>query len=283
MKPALTAAAAALVALLLAAFAIRQERLQREELEKRIALIEAQRVPTEPAKASEVAIKGQPLPTEYEKPASTDKPPDKPAENPRLLELEKQVARLEARLRELNRAAEGAAVEEVAGIPADQLWQKAQMAIQDKLTGRADALLREFLKRFPGDPHVPEALQSLAWNQLMAGDNAGAAELYGRILTEFPDSKQVPYAEFYVGMAAAESGDLEGAKLHYERSIEKFSGNAYWQAAAMFNLGDAYSLQGQPEVAKEYWTRLTTQFGGNEAVSKLVKAAEDRLKGAGTK
>ncbi|MEK7470369.1 MAG: tetratricopeptide repeat protein [Planctomycetota bacterium] len=283
MKPVLAAVAAALVALLLASVALRQERQRREELERRIAVLEAERVPPETRNSPVVEIKGQVLPGVEEKPASPARPADSGAENSRLLDLEKQVARLEARVRELNRAAEGAALEGVAGIPADQLWQKAQMALQDKLTGRADALLREFLKRFPGDPHIPEALQSLGWNALMSGDTAGAAEFYGKILTEFPDSKQVPYAEFYTGMSMAESGDLEGARLHYERSVEKFSGNPYWQAAALFNLGDAYSEGGQPEVAKEYWRKVSTQFAGNEQVAKLVKAAEERLKGGDSK
>lgn len=277
MKPALAAVAVAFAVAVFAAISLGHERSRREELERRIAALEEAkpRVPEKPgeperavATESPVVDPNEPLPA----------PPSPATADPRLLELEKQVARLEARVRELNRAAEGAAVEEVAGIPADQLWQKAQMAIQDKLTGRADALLREFIKRFPGDPHVAEALQTLGWNQLMAGDTAAAAEFYGRILTEFPDSKQVPYAEFYVGMSMAEAGDLEGARLHYERSVEKFAGNPYWQAAALFNLGDAYSEKGQPEVAKEYWRRVATQFAGNEQVAKLVKAAEEKLK-----
>ncbi len=278
MKSTLVAVVAALVALLLSAVALSREQRARQDLERRLAVLEAERVPAEPRAAPEPAatVPGNNPPAE---PALPAKPAPPVADDPRLRKLEEQLARLELRVRELNRAAEGAAVEEVAGLPADQLWQKAQMAIQDRLNGRADALLREYLKPFPGDAHASEALLSLGGNAMKVGDMAAAAGYYDRLVKEFPDSKQLPFAEFYLGMSLIETGDLAGGREHYERSVEKFAGNSYWQAAALLNLGTAYIDKGQPEVAKDYLRRVSTQFAGDDQVEPLVKQANDLLKG----
>ncbi|KAF0243773.1 MAG: hypothetical protein FD180_3096 [Planctomycetota bacterium] len=275
MKPALAAVAISLAVAVFAAISLSREAKRREELEKRVATMEEARagaVPKEPPETKAPGTRETPV-----APPAPGQPSGAPSPDPRLRKLEEQVARLEDRVRELNRAAEGAAIEEVAGLPAEQLWQKAQMALQDRLTGKSDALLREFLKRFPTDPHASEALLSLGGNQLRVGDMAAAAGFYDRVLQEFPDSKQVPYAEFYLAMSVIGT-DLNAGKGHYERAVEKFAGNPYWQAAALLNLSSAYSEKGQPEVAKEYLKKVTTQFAGNEQAAPLVKEAEDALK-----
>lgn len=272
----------AAVAIVVAAVLIARERHVREDLERRVAALEAERAAPAPAVPDGSAPSPAPPDTAGEPPADTApaKPDRKPDEGARLKKLEEQVARLEARLRELNRAAEGAALEDVAGLSADEVWQKAQLALQDKLTGRADAILREFLRRFPGDPRIAEALSSVAWNEWTSGNAEGALAAYARILTEFPDSRQVAQAEFYTGMIHADAGNLAGAKEHYERSVEKFTDKPYWQAAALLNLGDAYAAGGQPEVAKSYWRRVSTQFAADPQAAKLAKAAEEKLQAA---
>ncbi len=279
MKPVLVAVAAALVAILLSAIAVSREQRARQDLERRIAVLEAERASPEPrpTPAPEVRFTGSPTPDEPVVPVPPGKTEASSDDGARLRKLEEQVARMEARLRELNRAAEGAAVEDVAGLSADQVWQKAQMALQDKLTGRADAIFREFLKRFPGDPRIAEALSSVAWSEWTAGNPDGALAAYARILSEFPESRQVAQAEFYTGMIYADAGNLAGAKEHYERSVEKFTDKPYWQAAALLNLGDAYAARGQPEVAKEYWRRVSTQYAADPQASKLAKAADEKL------
>lgn len=278
VKPALGAVLSAVVAIAVAAILLARERRVREDLDRRVAALEAERalpapvVPDGSAPAARVAPGDAPAVPEAAQPEG------KPEENPRLRKLEDQIARLEARLRELNRAAEGAAVEDVAGLSADEVWQKAQIALQDKLSSRASALLREFLRRFPGDPRTAEALLSVGFHGLTTGGRDEALAAYGRILSEFPDSKAAAQAEFYTGMLYAETGDLARAKEHYEKSVERFAGNSYWQAAALLNLGDAYAAQGQPAVAREYWSRVASQFSSDPQNAKLVRAAEDKLK-----
>jgi hypothetical protein len=52
----------------------------------------------------------------------------------------------------------------------------------------------------------------------------------------------------------------------------------YWQAAAYYNLGEAYEKAGQPEMARQYYGKVTGQFGGNAKAGELPKQAEERLK-----
>lgn len=277
MKPALAALAVALAAAGMAAFALAREARRAEELERRIAALEA----APPAAAAKPAESAGPKATpEATPPAAKDpSPPDpKAASDDRQKKLEARLAQLEERLRELSRANRASIADELAGLSADEVWEKAQLAFQDGLSERANALLREFLRLFPNDARVPDALMSLGKVEMKMSDLAAAAALYDRVLAEFPDSKQAPYAHFFLGMTRLESGDAAAGRAHYEKAIEGLGDNPYWQAAAMFNLGEAYAKDGQPEVARDYLRRITTQFAGNQAAAPLVKQATVRLK-----
>jgi TolA-binding protein len=277
MKPALAAAALAIAAALLAGLALRREARHSEDLERRIAALEADLAAAK-AKPAEPVARAE----DSSKPSLPDSGPStpvKPVADPRLAKLEKEVDRLEDKVRDLTRASGASIDTEIAGLPAEKLWDKSQMALRDRLTERADSLLRAFLQRFPNDPHAAEALLSLGKSETMVGDHAEAREFYEQILRDHPDSPQVPYAEFYLGMSLVEGGDLAGGTAHYEKSVEGLAGKPYWQAAALYNLGDAYQKKGQPEVAKEYYRKVAAQFGGNAEAKDIVDLAGTALKG----
>ncbi|MBI2920466.1 MAG: MprA protease, GlyGly-CTERM protein-sorting domain-containing form [Planctomycetes bacterium] len=278
MKNAVTVAVA-LLAIGLAGFALRREAARAEDLERRLAAIETEvaslrAAPRAPAPEPE----GAPMPADGLPPPVAGGDSKSSAGDKRLAKLERDVDRLEERMKELSRASQTSIEAEIAGLPADKIWEKAQMARQDRLTGRANALLRAFLERFPNDPKVPQVLLELGGSELMVGDWPEAIAFYDRILKEYPESSQVPYAEFYLGMSLVSTGDLTAGAAHYEKSVEKFADNPYWAAAALFNLGEAYAEKGQPELAKDYFRRITAQYGAEKEVGDLVTQAEERLK-----
>ncbi|MCE9582249.1 MAG: tetratricopeptide repeat protein [Planctomycetes bacterium] len=277
MKPALAAAVLAVAAVLLAGLALRREARRGEELERRIATLEADLAAAKSKVAEPIADAPK-----LTSPVTSSSPPTEPAKpgaDPRLAKLEKEVDRLEDKVRDLSRAARTSIDDEIAGLPAEKLWDKSQMALRDKLTERADALLRSFLQRFPNDPHVAEALLALGKSETFVGDYAEAKDFYEQLLRDLPGSPQAPYAEFYLGMSLMETGDLAGGTAHYEKSVEGLAGKPYWQAAALYNLGDAYQKKGQPEVAKEYYRKVGAQFGANAEAKDIAEMAAGALKG----
>lgn len=272
MKAAAAAVAVSLAAFAMALLALQRETRRGEELERRIAALEADVAARAKAPASPVEPPRDPVAGPV--PAAT--PAESPGSDKKLAKLEKDIDRLEEQMRRLSRNTHGPIEDEIAGLDAEKLWDKAQMALKDRQSERGDALLRAFLEKFPRDPKVPQALLALAGNELSLGDTAEAQGLYEQIVRDFAASEQAPYAEFYLGICLADS-DIDSAKSHYEKAVQGLSSNPYYQAAAFYNLGDAYREKGDVETAKEYYRKVTTQFTG-ATEKKLVDAAQEQLK-----
>jgi len=195
----------------------------------------------------------------------------------RIAELERQVARLNERVKELDREAGEDIGREIAGATAEQLWEKVEFARQDGRSERAHKLLKEFRERFPNDPHVPEALVALAMDEVRGDDWGQAMPILEEVLRDHPKSPHAAYAAFYLGMGRIASKDLPGGVKYYEESMTLLEGQPYWQAAANYNIAEAYENAGDPTTAREYWKKVT-QFKEAQGTKEMVEEAEAKLK-----
>jgi TolA-binding protein len=276
MKPALAAAGIALVLALFASVSLVRETRRRVELERRVLSLEEILALREERDRLEANSRPS-RPKMLSSPDSPSVPEAATSYDAQLQVLEARIDRLDARLGQAPPPENELAVEDVSGLTADQLWQKAQMATKDRFWDRSVVLLREFLKSYPGDPRVQKALRWIADKERYDGNTLKAAEYYGRILKEFPESKEIPYVEYHLGTLLIGT-DLEAGREHFERSVTLFTSNAAMRADALVRLGDAYSISGKTEIAREYLRRVAVECAGDKDAAEHVKAAEARLK-----
>jgi tol-pal system protein YbgF len=152
-----------------------------------------------------------------------------------LLEVQELTGQSQQRLRELSRElerrAESPRVIDAAGSPdstgavvptgvpsPDELYDVSLSQLRRGSPQTARAGFRQFLESYPTHDRVPDALFFIG--ESWAGsepDSATAA--YQAVVDDHPDSRRAPTSLYKLGLLAEERGDLETARLFYNRVI----------------------------------------------------------------
>ena len=121
-------------------------------------------------------------------------------------------------------------------VEGEQAYQQAYALINAKKYPEARAAFQKFLKKYPNDAMVPNAMYWLGQLYLIdANDDAAMAE-YTRLVDKYPDNRKAPEAMFKL------------AQIHYEK------GNKTKSKALLNGLISTYGGSGSPAVglAKDY-------------------------------
>lgn len=133
----------------------------------------------------------------------------------RLAELRGQ---LEQRARQLGAAAPGADTGAMAGPGPEELYQLAVRQLNTGSPQTARQALYRLLEQYPRHDRAADA-----WFQVgesWAGTNGdSAAAAYERVVKDFPDSPRAPSALYKLGVLAEQRGDLNAARVYYNRVV----------------------------------------------------------------
>ena len=98
----------------------------------------------------------------------------------------------------------------------------------DYIDGRyelAIAGFQRFLQDFPSASRAPDARYWMGESYYSLKDYPNATQVFEQLVSEHPRSDKVPPALFKLGMVAAETGDVRKARTYFKRVIEEFSGS----------------------------------------------------------
>lgn len=130
----------------------------------------------------------------------------------------------------------------IATHPADSLWAQAwmekarsQWLWDDDLAGAA-ATYRAFVEAAPADPLAPEALWQAGRMLEQRGDLETAAEVWGQLASEYPQSVRAGEAAFKAGIARYRLGQPAQAAALFEQA-RSLARDATANAAALMWLG----------------------------------------------
>jgi tol-pal system protein YbgF len=132
----------------------------------------------------------------------------------RLAELRGQ---LEQRARQLGVPVGGDTVSS-AGPGPEELYQLAVRQLNAGSPQTARAALYRLLEQYPKHDRAADAWFQVGESWIGAnGDSAAAA--YERVAREFPDSPRAPAALYKLGVLAEQRGDLNAARMYYNRVV----------------------------------------------------------------
>ncbi len=131
------------------------------------------------------------------------------------------------------------------GAPATANASVGTVAPQDTIHEQAS--LNQQLKQNPGHPPILLRLSELARDQ---GKHAEAIDYLRQALETEPTNAD---ARLELGRALYEAGDIEGAIRETKQLVEDHPDNV----DGLYNLGAIYANQGQPDLARDYWTKAT--------------------------
>ncbi|MBI2952173.1 tetratricopeptide repeat protein [bacterium] len=109
------------------------------------------------------------------------------------------------------------------GRSADELFNEGERASHNAAAySKAEALLKEFLKRFPEDARCDVALIALARIFQNQDRPQEAVAAYQQVLARYPDSQRADEAQFMVGYIHDSARDYEKARVAYQNVIQKY-------------------------------------------------------------
>ena len=130
---------------------------------------------------------------------------------------------------------------------AHQAEARLHLALAARGQGQMDAYergVRELVAAFPGSPYAEEALNALATSLVVGDDDAGAAAIFGEMVTAFPAGRFAERAAWKAGWWAYRQGTMADAVRYFEAGAANFPRSdyrpawLYWSARAKEQLGD---------------------------------------------
>lgn len=138
---------------------------------------------------------------------------------------------------------------------ADREWRFIEKLEQDGMADLALRQLEQFAVDFRADPRAPRALLRAADGYRELGQTVGAADLYARLLRDFPSSEEAPAA----GLARAE---LHTDAEEWDRAVTAYRGlleshpAAPQSEPALLGLAEALMAQSEDQEARRLLGRL---------------------------
>lgn len=147
--------------------------------------------------------------------------------------------------------------------PRERFYVERVKALREKRTDDADAMLEEYLERYPNDPYVLETAAGAAMHR---GDNETAERLYRRLLEVGPNWV-IAYNQLgYITM-------LQGRFAEAEEYFTSYRFIAPDQANPHDSLGELYLILGRlPEAEQSFETAIEIKPDFWESYSHLVLA-----------
>ncbi len=104
---------------------------------------------------------------------------------------------------------------------ANQMFQAALMQLRRGSLGTARMGFQEYLRQWPQDAQVPDALYQVG--ETFATENPDSAlAYYDRVLREFPTSPRAPTALYKIGRLSEERNDIPAARAAYQRLLRDY-------------------------------------------------------------
>jgi TolA-binding protein len=122
----------------------------------------------------------------------------------------------------------------------DALYSKDEGFVDKGKAVELVGMYENYADNYPDDSMAVENLFKAAELCLNLGEGQRAIELYGRVITEYPDFRKVPECYFLTGYVYENYlGDLENAKIIYSAFLEKYPDNDFADDAeiSIQNLG----------------------------------------------
>jgi tol-pal system protein YbgF len=112
-----------------------------------------------------------------------------------------------------------------------------------------------------------ETLYKEAHDAYTRGDTAGARTNFEMIIKEFPKSKYVDNASYWIGECYYKEGDFENAILAFEEMLSKFP-NSNKAPSAMLKQGYAFYKRGDKDNGKYILEKLIKKYPNSEEAKK---------------
>ena len=113
---------------------------------------------------------------------------------------------------------------------AHQAEARLHLALAARGQGQMDAYergVRELVAAFPGSPYAEEALNALATSLVVGDDDAGAAAIFGEMVTAFPAGRFAERAAWKAGWWAYRQGTMGDAVRYFEAGAANFPRSDY--------------------------------------------------------
>jgi len=107
-----------------------------------------------------------------------------------------------------------------------KLYDDAYLLFKQKRFSRARADFAELLKRFPNSEFSADAVFWIAESYFLERKDEEAILEYEKVIKKYPNNKRIPEAMLKQGMAFARIGDVQSARIIFQRIIQMFPGSA---------------------------------------------------------
>ena len=166
----------------------------------------------------------------------------------------------------------------------EALFWAGEAAFQAGDYGRAEAVLADFLRRFPDHRQATAGRYVLAWTHFKRRDYAAAATAFERFLSAYSRSAEsVPYfadALLRLGDAYYALGRYDEARRVYARvpaATPERQGGDY----ALYQTAQAFGSEGQTEAAVAAYARLLTEYPASDLYAQALVARAALLSAQG--
>ena len=166
----------------------------------------------------------------------------------------------------------------------EALFWAGEAAFQAGDYARAEAVLTDFLRRFPDHRQATAGRYVLAWTHFKRRDYAAAATAFERFLSAYSRSAEsVPYyadALLRLGDAYYALGRYDEARRVYARvpaATPERQGGDY----ALYQTAQAFGSEGQTEAAVAAYARLLTEYPASELYAQALVARAALLSAQG--
>ncbi len=125
------------------------------------------------------------------------------------------------------------------------------------ILGRVDdavATYKRFAAAFPDNPQAGEALWRAASLLDRVNRYTDAAGVYQELQSKYPTNSRADDALFWAGLDYYQVRDLKTASALWQKIAKSYTKSTFY-SRALYWLGKVAAMQGQTNVAKDYWTQ----------------------------
>lgn len=139
-------------------------------------------------------------------------------------------------------------------------YKKATVLHHEKEYHKAARAYADFIRNFPNDDRVDDALYYMAASLELAGRYSEALDAYDRLLKKYPRSPRKVYSIYWKGALYLKLGRLDEAIAEYDKVLQKYPDNLI-VLAAMRDMALCFEKQGEFEKAIDMYQELLNSKG----------------------